>query len=355
MTPLDKTLTGLDGNASEAEVSNEYHRRGWTDGLPIVSPTRERVDATMETVASPADHLLGAMGPRRGQATVEKVAINAVMAGCLPEHFPVVAAAVEAVTHPDFQLDRLIPWTGPTAPLLVINGPLRKALDINCEHDLFGPGSQANVTIGRALRLALLNIGGAQPGAVTKSPHGQPGRLGMCIGENEEESPWEPFHTEQEFDAHQSTVTAFAVSGTAPIFYRMQKHRESADDLLEVIASCLRYVEGYATAYHQDGGLPLLILCPLHARTFAEHGWSKDRVRESLAARIDLSAVYGEEARLNAPTCILPGQADDRSSRLPILVSGGVAGYHSTFLPTLVGVPSITKEIHPIGTEGQRL
>ena len=331
--------------ASDAASSDEYYRKGWTDGLPIVPPTKERVESMLASVGLPAGHVLGLIGPRRGRATVEKVAVNAVMAGCLPEHLPVVAAAIEAVAYPDFQMDRIGPWTAPAAPLLAVNGPIVTRIGLNTGYDLFGGGNQANATIGRAVRLILQNIGGVSAGAVIKSPHGQPGRQGMCIGEDEGASPWDPYHVEQGHAGSESTVTALAVTGTAPIFYRVQRHLEKAEDLVDVISACLRYVEGYAKAYHQDGGLPALVLCPAHARTFSDAGWSKDDVRAALAARVDFSPVYGEEARLNAPTCIMPGQADERISRLPVLVAGGVAGFHSTFLPTIVGVPPVTRVV----------
>ena len=325
------------------DVSRAFIDRGWSDGLPIVPPTQERVDAMLAAAGLGAEDHLGFVGPRRGRATAQIVAANAVMAGCAPEHFPIVAAAVSAVADPDFQLDRIGPWTAPAAPMIVVHGPIANEAGVNSGYDALGAAAAANAAIGRAVRLVLQNVGGNVAGRVTKSPHGQPARAGLCLAENVDASPWAPAHTETGLDPGENAVTVHAVTGTAPIFYRAQK--ESAEDLLDVIAGCLRYVEGYAKAYHQDGGLPVLLLCPMHAQTFARAGMDRAAIRRRLFQTVDFSAVYGEEARLNAPTCIMPGEADTKQARLPILVTGGVAGFHSTFLPTVVGVPSATKPI----------
>ena len=325
------------------DVSQEFADRGWSDGLPIVPPTQKRVDSMLAAAGLDPEHHLGFVGPRRGRATAQTVAVNAVMAGCAPELFPIVAAAVSAIADPNFQLDRIGPWTAPAAPMIVVQGPIAEEAGINGGYDVLGSAAPANATVGRAVRLVLQNIGGNVAGKVTKSPHGQPARAGLCIAENATASPWEPAHKEAGLAPAENAVTAYAVTGTAPIFYRVQK--ESADDLLDVIAGCLRYVEGYAKAYHQDGGLPVLILCPIHAHIFANAGVDRAAVRERLFQAIDFSGVYGEEARLNAPTCIMPGQANEEPERLPILVAGGAAGFHSTFLPTIVGVPPVTKPI----------
>lgn len=326
---------------SQESAYEDLYRRGWTDGLPIVPPTPDRVQAMIAASGRPGDHTLGFIGPRRGRATVQKVAVNAVMAGCLPGYMPVVCAAVSAVADPNFQLDRIAPWTAPYAPMIVVSGPMTEKIGLSSGHDLFASGARANATIGRALRLILLNIGGATPSAVSKSAHGSPGRQGMCFAESEGASPWETYAREQGTAAGQSAVTAFAVTGTVPIFYRVIK--VNPEDLINTIAACMKYIEGYATAYHQDGGLPVLLLCPIHAKIFAGRGWDKHRIREELFKRVDFKPVYGAESRINAPTCLTGGKADERPARLPILVAGGIAGYHSTFLPTIVGVPPITK------------
>ncbi len=333
-------------STSQEAAFDDLYERGWTDGLPVIPPTPERVEAMVAASGHTASHSFGFIGPRRGKATVEKVAVNAVMAGCLPDYMPILCAAVSAVADPNFQLDRIGPWTAPYAPMIVVNGSIAQKLALSGDYDLFASGARANATIGRALRLVMLNIGGARPGEVSKSSHGSPGRQGICFAENEAASPWESYAEEHESRSKgtgQNAVTVFAVTGTVPIFYRVIK--TNPEDLINTIAACMKYVEGYATAYHQDGGLPVLLLCPIHAKIFASHGWDKNRVREELFKRVDFKPVYGAESRLNAPTCLTGGVADERPARLPILVAGGVAGYHSTFLPTIVGVPPVTRAL----------
>ena len=172
------------------------------------------------------------MPPNYGRATVEKIAVNAVMAGCRPEYLPVVLAAVEAVCDEAFDLHGVSATTNAPAPLIVVNGPIRRALDINCGAGLFGPGWRANATIGRALRLVCVNVGGARPGVVSMSTFAHPGRYTYCIGENEEASPWDSLAVEHGFDAGQSTVAAFAAEAPHGV-YGDQSRR--AKDLLITI------------------------------------------------------------------------------------------------------------------------
>src|ERR671931_118919 len=175
------------GPDRDADLIEELYARGVTDGLPVVPPTRARVDRAIEASGRAADELIALVPPNFGRATVEKIAINAVMAGCRPEYLPVVIAAVDAVCDDRFNLHGVSATTNSTAQLIVVNGPIRAALDINCGANLFGPGWRANATIGRALRLVCLNVGGAVPGVVSMSCFAHPGRYTYCIGEWEEQ------------------------------------------------------------------------------------------------------------------------------------------------------------------------
>ncbi len=199
----------------EAAVYEEYYRRGWTDGLPIIAPTPERVE-TMLSGLDPGREL-AELPPKRAMVTVEKVAINAVMAGCLPSYFPVVLAAVEAIADPTFNLFGVDTTTSGVCVLTVVNGPIRQQLEINSSYGCFGPGWRANATIGRAIALVQQNVGGRIPGPVSKSTHGQPGRYTMCIGEFEERNPWGPLHVERGFKPGDNTVTVFSPTGTTSI------------------------------------------------------------------------------------------------------------------------------------------
>ncbi len=200
-------------------------RQGLTDGLPVVPPTEERVARMLAgTARRPAD-VVADVPPNLAPATVEKIAVNAVMAGCRPEYLPVVIAAVEAACTDAFNLHGVLATTYFVGPLLVVNGPVRHAIGLNCGRNVFGQGTRANATIGRALQLVVRNVGGGRPGEVDMATLGQPGKFGACIGENEEASCWEPLHVERGFDRGQSTVTVFAAE--APRAIRDQLSRSS--------------------------------------------------------------------------------------------------------------------------------
>ena len=215
-----------------------------------------------------------------GRATVEKIAVNAVMAGCRPEYFPVVIAGVEAMCDEAFDLHGVSATTNFSSPLFIINGPIRKRLDVNCGVGVFGPGWRANATIGRALRLIAVNLGGARPGVISMSTMGHPGRYTYCIGEYEEENPWEPLHVEHGFQPSDSTVAAFA--GEAP--HGIYDHRSrTAEDLLTTVARSLEVIWHHkATAL----GDTLIVLSPEHAQTIAGDGWSKADIRRFLWERL---------------------------------------------------------------------
>ena len=193
----------------EEDPIEELFARGLTDGLPVVPPTEERVQRMLAAVDRDPQEVLGTVGPNYGPATVEKVAINAVMAGCHPSYLPVVVAAVEAICEEQFALHAINVTTFSATPLTIINGPIRREIGVNCGHNALGHGFRANATIGRAIRLIILNIGGAKPQEICKATLGHPAQFTFCVGEDEEESPWEPLHVERGFRPDQSTVTLF--------------------------------------------------------------------------------------------------------------------------------------------------
>src|SRR6266481_4027044 len=218
--PMSGRETANCGNMarpSQAEYMDDieiWFDKGVTDGLPVVPPTRERVERMLAGTARDRSELVGEVAPNYGRATVEKVAVNAVMAGCRPDYLPVVLAAVEAACDSAFNLHGMSTSTHFSAPLIVVNGPIRERIGLNCAFGVFGPGYRANATIGRALRLVMINVGGAKPGETSMSTFGHPGRYTYCIGEYEEASPWTPYHVERGFQADESAVTVFA--GEAP-------------------------------------------------------------------------------------------------------------------------------------------
>jgi len=191
----------------DAHVSALFHARGWTDGLPVFAPTIARVRRMLRATRRNPDHCLGEVDPLKGMATIEKVAANAVMAGCLPSFLPVVVAAVEAILDADFNLRGVQTTDENVAPLLVVNGPAAELLGINAGFGALGPGWRANASIGRTVRLVMNNLGGGWPGTVSFAGLGQPGRYSLCLAENTSESPWEPLHVEAGFAAGESVVT----------------------------------------------------------------------------------------------------------------------------------------------------
>jgi hypothetical protein len=278
---------------------------------------------------------VGVLPPRQGEATIEKIAANAVMAGCRPEYFPVVLAALEALADPLFNLDSVQATTHPVATLLVVNGPIARAIGLQAGYNAFGQGFRANVTIGRAVRLVLMNVGGGLPGSGDRATQGSPAKIAYCVAENEAESPWEPLHVEAGLPAGTSTVTVFGCEGP----HNIQDHySNTARGVLLTVAGAM----GQAGSNNLLGrGWPLLSLGPEHAATIAREGYTKQQVKEFLFehARYPLAKLGLEYRRqqierwgvVDAPDTMVPivRTADDIS----VIVVGG-AGKHSSWQPT---------------------
>ena len=298
------------------------YARGVTDGLPVVPPTAARVRAAVEASSRAAEELIGLVAPRLGRATVEKIAINAVMAGCRPEYLPAVIAGVEAICDPAFALVGISGTTDAVAPLLILNGPVRRALEVNCAAGVFGPGWRANATIGRAVRLVWANVGGAA--ATSMSTFAQTGRYSYCIGEHEEESPWEPLHVEHGFTPGASTVSALAAEAPQVV---VDARNRTAREIATTIAR-----SGEAIASHTQGSLgdTLLVIAPEHARTIAGDGWSKATLREFVWERTRAEVDGARAPKFREPT------------NIKIVVAGGTAGRFSAWIPgwPFPGAPS---------------
>ncbi|HXU89814.1 MAG TPA: hypothetical protein VFQ62_13255 [Methylomirabilota bacterium] len=315
--------------------------RGVTDGLPVVPPTRERVERAIAAAGRPADELVAEVPPNYGRATVEKIAINAVMAGCRPEYLPVVLAAVEAICDDAFDLHGVSATTNAPAPLVVINGPIRKTLDVNCGAGVFGPGWRANATIGRAVRLVCVNVGGARPGVVSMSTLAHPGRYTYCIGEREEDNPWEPLHVEHGFARGDSTVAVLAADAPLGVY----DHRSrTAPDLLATIAGSMAVIMNHKMTHWGD---TLLVIGPEHAGMLAGDGWRKADVRRFLFERLQRPVrelVPGRDGGEGLPEHVLRKfpHPETEETRVPkfrapehikIVVAGGTAGRFSAIVP----------------------
>src|SRR2546426_515726 len=211
--------------------------RGWTDGLPVVPPTEERVLAMLAGSTRAPDEVVATVAPDLVECTVEKVAINAVMAGCKPEYFPVVLAAVEAACNEAFNIHGVLATTMPVGPVIVVNGPIRHAIGMNSGINVFGQGSRANLTIGRALQLVVRNVGGGRPGEVDRATFGNPGKIAFCFAEDEENSPWPPLAAD--FGARPGTDAVVLFTGEGPRSIVDQQARDP-EALARTLAANLR-------------------------------------------------------------------------------------------------------------------
>jgi hypothetical protein len=336
--------------AGEDEAAEAYHARRWTDGLPIVLPTADRVRAMIAGSGRPASDVIAVVPPRWAEATVENIAINAVMAGCPPSHMPLLIASIQAACAPEFGLYSVQATTHPCAVLMLVSGPIVQQLDLNCGHGAFGPGFRANATAGRAMRLLLMNVGGGIPGQGDQSTHGSPAKFSYCVAENEAATPWEPFRVTRGFRRDESTVTVF--SGEGP--HNVNDHVcTSADTTLTVIADTMTTI-GHNNAGSVIRGDLLVALGPEHAHTIASGGLSKRDVQQFLfenarnkVGKLKLRAMYKAD---NWPDwvdrdddealCPIVGEPTD----IHIVVTGG-PGKHSAFIPTFGTSKSVTRKI----------
>jgi hypothetical protein len=327
-----------------------FLERDLTDGLPIVPPTEARVgvmtDYVRETLGWSANDAIGKLAPKNGVATVEKIAANAVMAGCRPEYMPVLIACVKGIAEPRFNLDALQTSTHNTSVLPIVNGPMRKAIDLNWGYNYTGSRWQSTATIGRALRLIMANIGGT-PGSVNIHTQGHIARYEHCIAENEEENPWEPLHVERGFAPETSTVTVIPACPAAMI--DDNGGSQTAKDLLRTLAHSIAYVGNRNT---NGEGQPLLILAPQHARLLANGDYSKSDVKRFIWERSrvrfgdiptgNLTSFGKKNLKFYAdidPDYGVP--IADRPEDIFIVVMGG-AGTHSLSVQTRLACENVT-------------
>lgn len=306
--------------------------RGWSDGLPVVPPTPVRVWRMLAGTKRDPHEVLGLMPPDYEAVTVEKVAINAVMAGCRPEYMPVLLAAVEAVLDDGFCLHGVIATTMYIGPIVIVNGPARKAIGMNAGINVLGQGNRANSTIGRALQLAIRNIGGGKPGEIDRATLGNPGKVGFCFAENEEVSSWEPLSVERGVAAGQSAVTLYAGYGVQGIIDQTSRTPES---LVASFAAALRAV------YHPKsfpGPDAFLVMAPDHHRVFREAGWDKARFKAEIGRLTTIDAddvLIGKDGMLPGVSPKLKGTRVEklRPDGFNVVVAGGAAGLFSGILP----------------------
>lgn len=329
-------MTSMLNALDESAALEALHDQGCTDGLPVIIPTSTRVDRMVLASGIEYDMVLGTMGPVGGIATVEKVAVAAVMAGCLPDYMPVVLAAVKAVIDPVFDLTEMQATTHCTAPLIIVNGPARfNCGPVSSGFGALGPGHRANASIGRALRLAMINIGGGRPGESDMALLGHPGKFTFCLAEDEEKSPFTPLHVSRGFDKDDSVVTV--IGAEAPHSVMFSGDADEPDNhkmLLEQLAVGLSNTATNNAIL--GGGAATVILNPDHAQILADAGLTREQVAEQLYKICTHSTI--ELARL------VPGfsnrQAEDKKryvftspEDILILMAGG-SGLYSMVMPS---------------------
>lgn len=324
--------------------------RGWTDGLPVVPPAPARVLRMLQGTRREPGEILGLMPPDLVPCSVEKVAVNAVMAGCKPEYMPVVLAAVEAALIDEFGMHGVLCTTMFAGPVVIVNGPVAKRIGVNSGVNALGQGHRANASIGRALQLVIRNVGGGRPGELDRAALGTPGKYSFCFAEAED-SPWQPLSVERGFDRKASTVTLFAGEGVQGIVDQKSRTPES---LARSFAQCLRAVDHPKLAMAGDA---LLVVSPEHSRVFTDAGWSKARLRDELEQLLMLQAddlLAGADGIAEGLPASMRGTQvrKFRPGGLIIVRAGGTAGLFSAIIAGWaasgpVGSTPVSKEITP--------
>jgi hypothetical protein len=337
----------------EDGLQEEFFARGWTDGLPVVPPTPARVAAMLGELDG--DVLIGFLAARNRGVTIEQAAINAVMAGCRPDYFPVVVAALEAMFDPAFNLHTVLTSTGGAALCVIVSGPLAQEIGMNSRHNALGPGNRANATIGRALRLVAINILGSHPGESDASSFGHPGKLTLCFAEEPPPAPWEPLRTELGYTENDTTVTVLPTEGPHQL---AQQLTDDAEDVLRSFGVSIRHPTWFATG---KGGHGALVLGPEHTQFCLAAGLSRQDVRERVyaAARGPASELTAAGVHLerNAQHDMTPAQdgtlATIRSPDDIVLVTaGGEGAGWSVWLGSWAPIRHAyraTRRVRPIG------
>jgi hypothetical protein len=331
--------------ADPAEAIELCFEKGWTDGLPVVPPTEERVRAMLDTARLRPGDQVAYIAHRAVSVTAEKVAINAVMAGCRPEYMPVVAAAVEGIGDPAWSYHGPGTSTAGAAVLIVVNGPIARELDINAGDNLFGPGWRANATIGRAVRLVMRNVCGSRPGTLDRGTLGHPGKLSYVIAENEAESPWTPLHVERGFRPEQSALTVMAAEAPHQFYNQLSN---TAEGVLTTLCDDMR-ISGNVMGQPQY----MLVIAGEHMRTIAKDGWTKADIRRFVFEHTKNSHAHLKQThRMAGP--VKPGDEAlmrplvESPDDILVVAAGGRAGAFSAYIPgwgSKRSSQAVTKEV----------
>jgi hypothetical protein len=335
----------------DADPIEAFFDRGWTDGLPVVPPTQERVLEMLTGTSRAPSEIVGIVPPNLVPCSVEKVAINAVMAGCKPEYMPVILTAVECACKPEFNLHGILATTNSVAPAIMVNGPIAKAIGMNSKGNVFGQGNRANATIGRTLQLIVRNVGGGRPREIDRSCFGSPAKFTFCFAEDDEDPRWESYSVSLGYSPQTSTVTMFSGDGISQIVDHISR---TPEDLCKTLAGCLRAVYNPGHVIQVQA---FLAVGGEHQNLFYEAGWSKQRVKEELdkLLMIPLREIYAGRSGYDG---LRPEQKLDPNGFIPkfntgplnIIRAGGSAGKFSAIIPSVGGwktIRQVTSEIKP--------
>jgi hypothetical protein len=343
---MPAALTSKRHTVAESGDAIEFcFQQGWSDGLPVVPPTEGRVGAMLEAAHLDPKQEIGYVTHRAVSITAEKVAVNAVMAGCKPEYMSVVVAAVEGISDPAWSYHGPGTSTGGAGVLMIVNGPVARDLDINAGDNLFGPGWRANLTIGRAVRLVMRNVCGSRPGTLDRGTLGHPGKLSYVIAENEAESPWTPLHVERGFQPEQSTVTVMAADAPHQFYNQLSR---TAEGVLTTLADDMRVSGNVMGQPHY-----CVVLAGEHMRTISAEKWTKADIRAFVFEHTQNSLAHLKRTGRMAGT-VQPG--DDSTMRplvasadnILVVAAGGRAGAFSCYIPgwgSARGSQAVTKEV----------
>jgi hypothetical protein len=337
---IDQPLRSAAYDVADAVEANElFQENGWTDGLPIVPPTEASVRRCLEAARLAPDDVVGTEPVRRRRLTAEKVAIAAVMAGCLPEYAPVVVAIVRAMCEPEFGLHGTTASTGGSAPFVVVNGPIRRAIGMNATHNVLANGSRANATIGRTIRLLIINVLGGIPGRLDRSTLGHPGKFTFCIAEDEEGSPWPPLAAERGLVSGASAVTVMAAESPHQI---MNEWTRDPREILDTYAAAIR---SNMLTYSIWAGPYALVVPKQHRDVMSAAGWTRRDVREYVH---ETARVTRREWRGAGKAAVAARQDEDRiytALRSPddllVVAAGGPAGGFGAVVPPWYGAKSL--------------
>jgi len=339
----------------ETDVQDAFFERGWTDGLPIVPPTLERVAAMLDAGGVEAHELLGTVPERFRSVSAEMAAVNAVMAGCRPDYFPVVLAAVGALLDPVFNANAVVTSTGGAAQCVIVSGPLAAAIGMNSGHNALGSGNRANATIGRALRLVVGNVLGAKTGGMDGSSLGHPGKYSLCFAEAPPPAPWQPLRVELGYGAADTTVTVVPTEGPRQIANHLNPDPLG---ILRTFAAAMRTPSTFSVGKGSQG---VIVLGPEHTSALVEAGWTRAGVREFLATQSRVTVEEIEAAGVLIETGAQHDMRPGRDGRLPTMASpddvflvtaGGAGAGWSAYLPNwapTLHARATTRRVRPPG------